>query len=117
MQSNPSRKRQNTKAKYNNLRDRIQWFKDQLTDSQTHLTKPEIHQLIEKFVDDFLQQLDSISYFHRYLKRFDDELEQIELKNQIGQRQKTPQYASRKALIESTINAERHEYQTNGIGR
>lgn len=38
------------------------------------------------------------------------------MKNQIGQRQKTPQHASRKALIDSTINAERHEYETNGIG-
>ncbi len=56
-------------------------------------------------------------YLDRYLQRFQDELEQIELKNQIGQRQKTPQYASRKALIESTINTERHEYETNGIGR
>lgn len=56
-------------------------------------------------------------YLDRYLQRFEDELEQIDLKNQIGQRQKTPQYASRKALIESTINAERHEYETNGIGK
>jgi hypothetical protein len=50
------------------------------------------------------------------LRRFQDELDQIEMKNQIGHRQKTPQYASRKALIESTINAERHEYETGGIG-
>jgi len=55
--------------------------------------------------------------FRRYLGRFQDELEQIELKNQIGHRQKTPQYASRKALIESTIQAERNEYETNGFGR
>ena len=55
-------------------------------------------------------------FCYRYLQRFQDELEQIDLKNQIGQRQKTPQYASRKALIESTINAEQHEYETNGIG-
>ncbi len=55
-------------------------------------------------------------YLDRYLQRFQNELEQIELKNQIGQRQKTPQYASRKALIESTINTEQHEYETNGIG-
>lgn len=54
-------------------------------------------------------------YLDRYLQRFNDELEQIDLKNQIGQRQKTPQYASRKALIESTINAERHEYETTGF--
>ncbi|CAF0775507.1 unnamed protein product [Rotaria sp. Silwood1] len=92
------KKRQNTKAKYNNLRDRIQWFKDQLNETQTHLSQQEIHELIQ-----------------RYLQRFQDELEQIELKNQIGQRQKTPQYASRKALIETTINTERHEYETNGI--
>lgn len=42
------RKRQNTKAKYNNLRDRIQWFKDQLNENQTHLSKQEVHELIEK---------------------------------------------------------------------
>lgn len=56
-------------------------------------------------------------YLDRYLQRFQDELEQIDMKNQIGQRQKTPQYASRKALIESTINTERHEYDTNGFGK
>ena len=54
---------------------------------------------------------------NRYLQRFQDELEQIDLKNQIGQRQKTPQYASRKALIESTVNGEQNEYETNGIGK
>ena len=52
-----------------------------------------------------------------YLQRFQDELDQIEIKNHIGQRQKTPQHASRKALIESTIGAERHEYETSGIGK
>ncbi|CAF1127140.1 unnamed protein product [Adineta ricciae] len=92
------KKRQNTKAKYNNLCERIQWFKDQLNSDQSHLSKQEIHELIE-----------------RYLQRFQDELEQIDLKNQIGQRQKTPQYASRKALIDSTITSERHEYETNGF--
>jgi hypothetical protein len=44
------RKRQNTKAKYNNLRDRIQWFKDQLNETQTHLSKQEIHDLIQRLV-------------------------------------------------------------------
>jgi hypothetical protein len=47
---NISRKRQNTKAKYNNLRDRIQWFKDQLNETQTHLSKQEIHDLIQRLV-------------------------------------------------------------------
>lgn len=54
-------------------------------------------------------------YLDRYLQRFQDEIEQIDLKNQIGQRQKTPQYTSRKALIESTIDAEKNEYETNGM--
>lgn len=93
------RKRQNTKAKFNNLRDRFQWFKDQVTENQTHLTREEVQELIE-----------------RYLHRFQDELDQIEIKNQIGHRQKTPQHASRKALIETTINTERGEYETHGIG-
>jgi len=44
------RKRQNTKAKFNNLRDRIQWFKDQLNETQTHLSKQEIHELIQRLV-------------------------------------------------------------------
>jgi hypothetical protein len=44
------RKRQNTKAKFNNIRDRIQWFKDQLNETQTHLSKQEIHDLIERLV-------------------------------------------------------------------
>jgi hypothetical protein len=44
------RKRQNTKAKYNNLRDRIQWFKDQLNETQTHLSRQEIHELIQRLV-------------------------------------------------------------------
>ncbi len=44
------RKRQNTKEKFNNLRDRIQWFKDQLNETQTHLSKQEIHELIQRLV-------------------------------------------------------------------
>ncbi|CAF1329425.1 unnamed protein product [Adineta steineri] len=92
------KKRQNTKAKFNNLRERIQWFKDQLDENQTQLSKQEVNELIQ-----------------RYLQRFQDELDQIEMKNQIGHRQKTPQYASRKSLIESTVNGEQHEYETNGI--
>lgn len=48
------RKRENTKAKFNNLRDRIQWFKDQLNPSQTQLSKTEIHALIQLLVDIFL---------------------------------------------------------------
>jgi hypothetical protein len=45
------RKRQNTKAKQNNLRDRIQWFKDQLNESQNHLSRQEIHEFIQRLVD------------------------------------------------------------------
>ena len=42
------RKRQNTKAKFNNLRDRILWFKDQLNDNQSNLSKQETHELIQR---------------------------------------------------------------------
>lgn len=54
---NTSRKRQNTKAKYNNLRDRIQWFKDQLNTDQTHLSKQEVHQLVEQFVEEICSSI------------------------------------------------------------
>jgi hypothetical protein len=88
-----------------------------LTENQTHLSRQEIHELIQRLVFQICPSFILLyQYLDRYLQRFQDELEQIELKNQIGQRQKTPQYASRKALIESTIQTEQHEYQTNGFG-
>ncbi|CAF0786207.1 unnamed protein product, partial [Didymodactylos carnosus] len=92
------KQRQNTRAKYNNLRQKLLWFKENLDLTHTKYSKNEFYDIIK-----------------RYLNRFQDELEQIDLKNQIGERQKTPQYVSRKSLIATTTGTEKNEFESIGL--
>lgn len=51
----------------------------------------------------------------KYLARFNEELEQIQLKHSIGDR-KNRQHASREDVIKLTIKREAEEYNTCGLG-
>jgi hypothetical protein len=52
---------------------------------------------------------------YRYFQRFDDELEQIKMKNSIGKRN-IGQNFSREKSIEITLKGEQNEYETSGLG-
>jgi hypothetical protein len=54
--------------------------------------------------------------FFRYFLRFDEELEQIRLKKTIGKRQ-IGQHFSREKAIEMTLEMEKNEYETSGLGK
>uniref|UniRef100_A0A069DWU9 Putative translation machinery-associated protein n=1 Tax=Panstrongylus megistus TaxID=65343 RepID=A0A069DWU9_9HEMI len=92
--------RQKTKQGYaikrNIFGDKLLWFRDNLEPGLIY-TPQMFENLIEK-----------------YLSRFEDELEQIEIKHSIGQR-KGRQHASREDVINMTISREREEFNTSGI--
>lgn len=81
------------------LGEKIAWFRDQL-DPEVKIYTPEL-------TADLVEQ---------YLGRFDEELEQIHLKNQIGQRS-SRQHASREDAIEHSQKLEKDEYEGCGIGK
>lgn len=82
--------------KQNVIGEKLLWLKERLPDVDK-LTKDEVTQLIET-----------------YLSRFDEELEQIALKNSVGQR-KNRQHASREYIINMTKKKETEEFNTCGI--
>lgn len=52
------------------------------------------------------------------MARFDDELEQISLKQSIGKRKNTNrQHANREDIIKMTISRENEEFSTCGLGK
>uniref|UniRef100_A0A8C4W620 Translation machinery-associated protein 16 n=1 Tax=Gopherus evgoodei TaxID=1825980 RepID=A0A8C4W620_9SAUR len=77
--------------------EKLQWFQSHLDPSKADYTKREACELIEK-----------------YLHRFSDELEQIELRNSIKGRQGR-QHNSREMIIKQTIEHERQLYEGYGI--
>lgn len=79
------------------LGEKIAWFRDQLDPDVTVYTIEQTADLVE-----------------RYLGRFDEELEQIRLKNQIGQRS-SRQHASREDAIELSQKLEKDEYEGCGL--
>lgn len=94
------RKEQNklgTHIKQNLVGEKILWFKERIPEDCSVLTKEQTLELIET-----------------YLSRFDEELEQISLKNSIGQR-KNRQHASREDIINITKKREQDEFETCGI--
>ena len=54
-------------------------------------------------------------FINRYLGRFNDELEQIEIVNSIGKR-KGEQHIARKDAIRFTMEKERHQFEGPGFG-
>ncbi|KAK4881053.1 hypothetical protein RN001_004372 [Aquatica leii] len=92
----------NDNARTKNLKrsvtaNKIQWFLDHIDPSLTVCTTEQTKELIE-----------------RYLSRFDEELEQIEIKQSIGNR-KSRQHANREDVINMTIQREKEEYNTCGL--
>ncbi|GBP23874.1 Translation machinery-associated protein 16 homolog [Eumeta japonica] len=86
-----------THIKQNLIGEKILWFKKRLPEEHSVLNKAQVLELIQN-----------------YLKRFDDELEQIALKNSVGQR-KNRQHASREDIIKITKKREEEEFNTCGL--
>ncbi|XP_045454053.1 translation machinery-associated protein 16 homolog [Melitaea cinxia] len=86
-----------THVKQNLIGEKILWFKERIPKDCIVLDKEQTLKLIET-----------------YLARFDDELEQIALKNSIGQR-KNRQHASREDIINITKKREVEEFETCGL--
>lgn len=86
-----------THIKQNLLGEKILWFKERILEDCAVLSKEQVLELIEI-----------------YLGRFDEELEQIALKNSIGQR-KNRQHASREDIINITKKNELEEFGTCGM--
>ncbi|XP_072934115.1 translation machinery-associated protein 16 homolog [Epargyreus clarus] len=86
-----------THIKQNLIGEKILWFKERIPEECVVLDKAQTLELIET-----------------YLSRFDEELEQIALKNSVGQR-KNRQHASREDIINITKKREQEEFDTCGI--
>ncbi|KAK3507510.1 hypothetical protein QTP70_027444 [Hemibagrus guttatus] len=81
----------------NLIRDKLLWFQNQLDSRKLEYSKQEACEIIE-----------------RYLHRFDSELEQIELANNIKGRQGR-QHFSRETVIKQTMERERAQYEGRGF--
>ncbi|XP_075983684.1 translation machinery-associated protein 16 homolog [Anticarsia gemmatalis] len=86
-----------THIKQNLIGEKILWFKERIPEGCVVLNKEQTLELIEE-----------------YLARFDEELEQIAIKNSVGQR-KNRQHASREDIINITKKQELEEFETCGI--
>ncbi|XP_046963822.1 translation machinery-associated protein 16 homolog [Vanessa cardui] len=86
-----------THVKQNLIGEKILWFKERIPEGCIILDKEQTLKLIET-----------------YLARFDEELEQIALKNSIGQR-KSRQHASREDIINITKKRDIEEFETCGL--
>ncbi|XP_020665590.3 translation machinery-associated protein 16 [Pogona vitticeps] len=77
--------------------EKLLWFQSHLDLSKAEYTKKEACELIEN-----------------YLQRFNDELEQIQLRNSVKGRQ-ARQHSSREAIIRQTMERERQQYEGYGL--
>lgn len=86
--------------KSNMMGEKLSWFLGHIDEGRTEpLTPQEFEDLIEL-----------------YLKRFDEELEQIALKQSIG-KNRANQHAARRDVIQITLERERNEYESGGMGK
>jgi len=83
--------------KSNILGEKFSWFNEALVDRTTPLSKSEFDELITM-----------------YLKRFDNEVEQINLKQSIC-KNRSNQHASRLSILKMTLERENAEYVGAGI--
>ncbi|KAI8116394.1 Translation machinery-associated protein 16 like protein [Lucilia cuprina] len=84
--------------KSNIMGEKLSWFLEHIEDGRTHpLTPHEFEELIEL-----------------YLKRFDEELEQIALKQSIS-KNRSNQHVARQDVIKITLERETGEYKTGGM--
>ncbi|XP_060076660.1 translation machinery-associated protein 16-like [Ylistrum balloti] len=79
------------------LADRLMWFQQNVDLEKKCLKKSELASLCKK-----------------YLSRFEDELDQIDIVQHIGNRQGR-QHAAREAAISMTLNKEKDEFASNGL--
>ena len=91
--------RKETATKLSILGEKIAWFRDNLPEDLAVMTNTMTAELIEK-----------------YLARFDEEVEQIQMKNQIGHRN-FRQHASREDSIAHSQQLEKQEFETCGLGK
>ena len=100
-QSHHETKKQKSKSdtsiKQEQLRQKLQWFQDNMDPQKTSFTK---HDLAVMVTD--------------YLDRFKDELEQIGIVNTIGNRQ-SKQHVSRETAIRLTEEREKNEFEGPGV--
>lgn len=85
--------------KSNIMGEKLNWFLGKIDEDRT---KPLTPQEFEEFVA-------------LYLKRFDEELAQIALKQSIS-KNRSKQHAAREDVIKITLERERNEYQSGGMG-
>ncbi|XP_072320097.1 translation machinery-associated protein 16 [Eucyclogobius newberryi] len=90
------RHRNDKATRLNSIREKLTWFQGQLDPTMTNYTKKDACDLIE-----------------RYLRRFDGELEQIELLNGIKGRQGRL-HGAREATIKQSVERERAQFE--GVG-
>ncbi|KAI0230051.1 Translation machinery-associated protein 16 [Lamellibrachia satsuma] len=91
-------KKQKTKSlKVEVLGEKLKWFQDSLVEEKLVYSREETHELVD-----------------RYLHRFDDELDQIEIVNSIKGRS-GQQHVSRKHAITMTLEMEKSEYNGPGL--
>lgn len=60
--------------------------------------------------------MDINKLFLRYFHRFDEEIEQIRLKNSVGKRN-IGQHFSREKSIQMTLETEKNDYDTAGLSK
>ncbi|XP_056136309.1 translation machinery-associated protein 16 [Lampris incognitus] len=92
-----ARQKNEKASRLNIIGEKLLWFQGQLDPTKTAYTQKDACDIIE-----------------RYLKRFDCELEQIELVNGIKGRQGRL-HAARETVIQQTIERERAQYEGSGI--
>lgn len=80
------------------LGTKLKWFQEHLEPEKTQYTTAEACSLVEQ-----------------YFLRFDEELEQIDLINNVGNRKGT-QHSSRRDAIHMTIDRDRTEYKNGAFG-
>ncbi|KAH8338104.1 hypothetical protein KR059_008372, partial [Drosophila kikkawai] len=97
-QNNKHKVRLGHAIKSNITGEKLSWFLGQLDEDRTAPLSP------QEFED----------LIALYFKRFDEELEQINLKQSIG-KHRANQHAARKDVITITLEKERSEYRTGGL--
>uniref|UniRef100_A0A0A1WRT2 UPF0534 protein CG15027 n=1 Tax=Zeugodacus cucurbitae TaxID=28588 RepID=A0A0A1WRT2_ZEUCU len=97
-QNNKHKARMGHAIKSNIMGEKLSWFLGQIGEDRTEpLTPLEFEELIAL-----------------YLKRFDEELAQIALKQSIS-KNRSKQHAAREDVIKITLERERNEYQSGGM--
>ena len=105
---------------------KLVWFKETLCSSSENSSQMDVADN-ETVQDETTRKLNNLkakamfmnqdmhSLLDFYFHRFDDELDQIKTKNSIGKRT-IGQHFSREKAIQMTLETERNEYETCGIG-